>query len=201
GIAFVKAGFGISGAVAAVVVGETIAIVVVFAPLLRRFVRTRGAFDVRETIAESGRTVSAFLAYWLLVGIDLILVRHYYPTNISGRYAAATLLGRAVLFLPAAVAMAVYPKFSEAPGTPEARALLVKSLGIVLALGGVATTGVIAFPGLVRRLFGAGYVGRGAVGPILAAAMIGYGVIGLLIYYRLAQRRPPVRLLWTALVV
>lgn len=201
GAAFVSAGFGLEGALAGAVLGEVAGLLFAIVPLRRVVTLQAVQFDPRPVLREVGRATFTLGGYWVLISADLLLVRHYHPTEVSGRYAAATLLGRAVLFLPAAVTMAVYPRFARQPGSPETRALLIRSLGVVAGLSTAATAGVLLFPSLAARLFGSEYVGRGAVGGTLAVAMICFGVVGLLIHYRLATGRPPLKSLAITLAV
>lgn len=199
GVLLVQQGYGVAGAIAGAVLGQGVGLAVALFPLRRpAAVAPVGVVDARAIMGETGRAAMALLAFWLLVSLDLMLVRHFHPTEVSGRYAAATLLGRAVLFLPAAITLAVYPRFAERPNSPEARHLLVRSMTLVGALGAAATAGIILFPGLVAGLFGSEYVGQGAVGELLAAAMTTFGVVGLLLHYGLAAKRPPVKTLWAA---
>jgi O-antigen/teichoic acid export membrane protein len=201
GVALVQMGFGISGAVAGVAAGGMAGLAVAMWPFRALLPGSVTGFEVSPIARETARAGMAFLAYWTLVSVDLLLVRHYHPGAVSGRYAAASLLGRAVLFLPAAVSIVVYPRFAARPGSPESRRLLLGSVGIVGALGGVVSLGVLVFPDLVATLFGRDYLGVGSVGPILTFAMTAFGLVSLLLYYGLAAARPPVKTLWIATVL
>lgn len=201
GVTFVEAGLGISGAVAAVVIAEVVMLTMVLLPLRRLLKGTRESLRATVLARETGGATLAFLAYWILVSVDLLLIRHYHPGAVSGRYAAAALLGRAVLFMPAAVAMVVYPKLAERPSSGEARIYLLASMAIVGGLGVAASIGVIAFPGVVSAMFGRDYVGAGSVGPMLTFAMTGFGLVSLLVYQAIAIARPPVKTLWIATAV
>jgi O-antigen/teichoic acid export membrane protein len=198
GVILVKAGFGLSGAVAAVAVAETVGVVVLLWPVRRSLMGSWAGLPGEDLISETGRALLALLAYWILVSADLLLARHYLPERTSGKYAAAALLGRAVLFLPAAVGMVIYPKLSESPGSPQARRIILWSTGIVSAIGGAAAVGIAVFPGVVSFMFGEAYRGAGAVAEVLVIAMAAFGVVNLLLYYRLAQSRPPILTLWAA---
>ena len=198
GVAFVQAGLGVSGAIAAVVLAEVTTLAIVLVPLRRSLTGVHEGLVASVLARETAGATLAFLAYWILVSVDLFLVRHYHPGAVSGRYAAAALLGRAVLFLPAAVSMVVYPKFAERPGSIEARHYLRASLAIVGGLGLGASIAVLAFPGLVGAMFGRDYVGAGSVGPMLTFAMTGFALVSLLLYQGLAVARPPVKTLWFA---
>jgi O-antigen/teichoic acid export membrane protein len=196
GTGLVSAGAGIEGAVAAVALAEGLGLAIAFWPLRRLRAGPRKRTALAPIIREASRASLALLAYWLLVSIDLILARHYLPREVSGRYAAASLLGRAVLFLPAGLTLVVYPRFAARPNSRQAHQLLVVSLTIVWLLGGIATFVVAAFPSLIGILFGRAYGGVGAVGPLLTLAMTCYGLVNVLLFYRLAAGRAPVKTLW-----
>lgn len=191
--------FGVSGAMAAVVVAEIVGMMIAILPLVRllRPARAEASEPGGGFLRETGGVIMAGLAYWILVGMDVPLARHYLTEEVAGRYAAATLVGRAVLFLPMFVAVVTYPRLARAPDSPAGRRLLLVSALAVVAMGLVPAGIVFAFPDLVELLFGRSYGGTGPVAVLLAVAMAAYGVVNLLFQHGVAARRPPVAPLWT----
>lgn len=77
--------------------------------------------------------------YAVLMNIDMLLVKHYFPGVDADRFAQAALIGRSVVFLPVPVAYVLFPKVVAAAGSP-ARALrmLFQALGIAMSIIGLA---------------------------------------------------------------
>jgi O-antigen/teichoic acid export membrane protein len=197
GVVFVMSGLGLTGAVLGIVIGETVGALFAVLPI-RSFMAdgTYSRAEVRSLTQEGFRTATSLLAFWLLATMDVVLVRHFLPPVVAGRYAAAALAGRMVLFLPGAVAILAYPFFVRHRGTPIGRRLLRNAITAVGALGLVATVGIVLFPTMLGTLFGPAYRAAGALAPVLALAMCGLGLANILIYYSLALGRSPSRRLW-----
>lgn len=200
GVVLVQAGFGVTGAVLGILFAETAAALLAIAPL-RRGLRTVRVDRVlaRSLLRESGSASAALSAFWLLVTVDVILARHYLPAAEAGRYAAAALIGRAILFLPGAIAVLVYPSFVARAATPEGRVVLRRALAAVLIIGVLASGVIASAPQTLRWMFGGAYASTGRVAPMLALAMTALGAVHLLLYQRLALRRSA-SILWLVVV-
>ncbi|MGH8874257.1 MAG: hypothetical protein ACRDVM_03260, partial [Acidimicrobiia bacterium] len=197
----VAAGLGLSGAVLGVLVAEGVAVVLAFLPLGEAF-RTPpagSATQVAGMLREAARASLSLLAFWLLVTMDVIFARHYLSPGDAGRYAAAALVGRAVLFLPAGLEVVVYPRFARFGR--QARTALGLSLAVVVALGAGASLGIAVFPWALTVALGPAYQGAVAVAPLLGLAMTGFGAVSMFLYYRMAQGRAPLGRLWSAIVL
>lgn len=88
------------------------------------------------------RALLMLAAFGFLMNLDVILMRHFHP-HAAGSYAWAATIGRAVVFLPMPIALAMFPKVISGGGmTPEARVTLLKAVGMavgLVALGVLAT--------------------------------------------------------------
>jgi O-antigen/teichoic acid export membrane protein len=80
------------------------------------------------------------LAFASLTNSDILLANYYFDDAQAGVYAAAALVGKAVLFLPAAVVTVLLPKAAErvAAGRPSQNILLA-SAGVTVVLTLAAT--------------------------------------------------------------
>ena len=189
GVVLVEAGLGISGAMAAGVLGATVTLLIVGWPLRRAL---RSARSETPRLMGAGDGLAALFAvggYWVLAGADTFLVRHDLASHPAGLYAAAATGSRIALFAPAAFVMVVFPRFAATGGRgPAALRLLRLSLGVVTLMGVVIAGGIVVLPGtLIHILFGSGYAGSvGSVG-ILAVEAAVLGIIGLLTYFHLAR--------------
>jgi len=76
----------------------------------------------------------AILSFAVLVNIDVILVKHFFNPFDAGCYSIAQIVGKITLFLPAALAIVIFPKCTEAFVNKEhSLTLLYKAL----CLGGI----------------------------------------------------------------
>lgn len=191
GIALVRAGAGIDGAMGATVLGELVAAAVLL-PGLRNLVSGLDDVEpVRVRWRDATGTMIAFSGFWLLTAVDTLLVRHYLSGSESGFYTAAATAARAALFLPAAVATIAFPVFASGGEVgSRQRAALVQALVVVTVLGFGTGAAFLLVPDLVIRiLFGALYEGSSGVLGILGISSACAGLISVLMHFHIASRR------------
>jgi glycosyltransferase involved in cell wall biosynthesis/O-antigen/teichoic acid export membrane protein len=204
GIGFVWAGLGVSGAILASVLAQAVSLAVAVG-LLRL---PKGAWRAagRALSLPRGDFGIAFLslgAFWLLAEADLVLARHYLPATAAGRYSAAGLVARAVLFFPAAISMVALPRFAETQGRgSEARRWLRLSLVATGVLLAVALLAVILLRGQVVAIaFGDRFLPAEALVPALSAAMGLLAIANLLVYFHVAAATRTYRITFAAVVI
>lgn len=112
------------------------------------------------SIRESLPIAFASASFLVMTQIDVVLVKHYFPAHEAGIYAAASALGKAVLFLASAVAGVLMSMVAE----NEARnnrsgQLLIQAIILVGALAGGGALVFFMFPEfLISTFFGDAYV-------------------------------------------
>jgi O-antigen/teichoic acid export membrane protein len=201
GLAAVNAGFGVTGAVAASVLSDLVGVAI--ALWLIGYWRTPVAghiFRIGSFLREVVPVALGLGAMWVLIEIDLVLARHYLPGPAGGEYAAAGLLARAVLFVPGAVSLIALPHFSRHAGRGnDAYRWLVSSCAVVL-LCGVFTAIILFFTGdfVVALTFGSGFDDAAELLPVLSMAMLGFGIVNLLVNFHIAAGSRTYNLLWLA---
>jgi O-antigen/teichoic acid export membrane protein len=80
------------------------------------------------------------LAFASLTNVDILLAAYFLPSDLVGVYAAAALVGKAVLFLPSAVVTVLLPKAAErAAAGLTSQKILFASAGVTVALTLAAT--------------------------------------------------------------
>ena len=133
----------------------------------------------------------ALTAYAVLMNADVVLVKHYLPDNAE--FAKAATLGRIVAFLPAAVAMAMFPKVSSAGATTlEHRRTFLRSFGYTVLCVAAAAAGCFIFPRLLLRiLFGVQDASASLIFllRLMAAVMSASALLNVTVQFFLAQRR------------
>jgi O-antigen/teichoic acid export membrane protein len=116
----------------------------------------------------------ANLAFALMSQFDLVLVKHLFPPETVGTYAVAAILGRAVMYLPSGLVLALFPMVAENHVlNRNLTAILRKALVYTLLLCGCGTLVYWLFPDFILRvLFDGKYL---EAAPLLAY----YGIVML----------------------
>ena len=190
-IVLIKMGFGVLGAVAAIS-GS-----VIFAYLLpdaahelrSKAVNVAGKLQLGETV----QAIVFFVGQVIISNIDILMVKHYFPPDLAGVYAAIALVGRLLYFGAWSIVSAMFP---VSAGTSEERqgpALLALPLLMVTGMSIVFVLLLAAFPQLVfRALFGAHFVasvqGLNWLLSMNAAATGIYAISVVLITYEMSRR-------------
>jgi O-antigen/teichoic acid export membrane protein len=126
----------------------------------------------------------------LLTSIDVFVVKHYFSPAMAGEYAGVSTVARTIFFLVSPIALVLLPAVRLRRPAAENRALLVKSLGLTLAIGLPVTLGCMAAPRLVTNaLMGASYLPFAHLLPILSVAMLILAVLNVVISYYIALRK------------
>ncbi|MCD4813549.1 hypothetical protein K8S19_07645 [bacterium] len=163
GVLVFWAGYKVAGGVLASAMGGIAGFVLaVWAlPELRRTLfQRKPVMDLKEYKQYSVSAFGCFGAYMALSTIDIILVKHFFQPEAAGYYAAGSMVGKAFLFLPYAVAHVLFPKVSaEQAHGRKTITILNKSLGLtVLVLGlGILAVWFLA-PLVIQTLFGQAFM-------------------------------------------
>jgi O-antigen/teichoic acid export membrane protein len=150
--------------------------------------RRAGRVDVEAARGDIGRGAIAFVLFWLMASADIVVAQHFLSSHAASQYAAASVMGKAVIWLPTAVAIALFPRVAQQGGDTSAiSSLLIKSLILTLGLAFVAVLGLAVLgPPIIPRLYGAKYVPAAAYAWQIGVACIPFALANLLIYYHLA---------------
>jgi O-antigen/teichoic acid export membrane protein len=183
GPAAVAAHAGVTGAGMAVVVAAALG-------ALWGLHRSRDAGPVQpaDVRRDLGRGALAFVGFWLMVSADIVVAQHFLSTSTASQYAVASVMGKAVLWLPTAVAVAVFPRIARdhSAGASTNRLL---SQAILLTLGlsvvGVAGLAVLGRP-VITAFFGHTYHPASTFAWEVGLACLPFALSNLLIYYHLA---------------
>ncbi|MDQ8043149.1 MAG: hypothetical protein AAGC46_00655 [Solirubrobacteraceae bacterium] len=192
GTLWVETGGGSGGAVAGQALGTAAALVAI-ALLVKpqsaspgRGAATAGA--KRKIDAPALSATGAFIAFALLSNLDVVLAKLALTPEGGGAYAALSTIGKIVLFLPSAVAVAMVPRAARRreEGNSASRELRIAAL-VTFAISAVAATAAFTSPGLVLSvMFGDQYdAAKGGVLPIVLAGT-GLSLIYLLVVYTVA---------------
>jgi len=142
----------------------------------------------REMLLFVGPVLVAQFGQILINNSDVLIVRHFFPAQSAGYYAALALTGRIVFFATWSVVTAMFPIVAQRHRRGEShRPLLYASLGGVLLVSLAIVAVVYLFPEpIVRVLFGQAYL---SIAPLLwlyALATMFYALANVIISYRLS---------------
>ena len=189
GAVLVSAGFGVTGAVAATVIGQAFTTGVLLL-IARREVFARALDPVRISLRDTMLSIGALAGCTTLAGIDVFLARHFLAHLAAGLYAAGATAGHIAMFLPGALVTVAFPKLVAAARTGvSVRKTLTETLGLVTAIGLASFAVLAVMPGVVVDvLFGRQYADAAGIVGIIGLTSVFLGIISVLTYFYVARR-------------
>ena len=148
-----------------------------------------------------------FVGQVVINNVDILLVKHFYPPEQAGLYAAIAVVGRVVYMSSWAVVSSMFPLSAgvEHP-EPYRRTVVITPLLLVLSISVLSLVGLRLLPNVVwRGLFGASFPSLGAQNgysslPLLyVAATSLYCLSVVLITYEMSRKIAKHRLAATGL--
>lgn len=173
---FIWLGYGLSGAVGGVVAASLVLWLVGYGVLHQPL--TQGRKKTYQTAHLSFKSAIPVLianaAFATMTQIDMVLVNFYFPQHEAGLYASASILGKAVMYLPGGIVMALFPMVAENHARKEASAHLLFQAVMLTALlcGAGAIFYYIFGEKIVALLYGQNYREAGEVLKYFGIAMI-----------------------------
>lgn len=105
----------------------------------------------RVIIREAWASSVVLLAFFALSNVDIVIARNVLSSHDAGLYAGGLIVTKAVLFLPQAVVVLLFPSMSTIDAR---RSALLRGLGLVVAIGGCATAGAYLLSGVAMTFIG-----------------------------------------------
>ena len=191
-LGLIAAGYSVAGAMGATLASAVLAVVlptVVLWPLLTApsVDKTRPA--TREDARELVPVVAGLLAITALSTSDLVVAKVVFDDDLAGAYGAASLIGRVILYLPAAIVTVVLPKVAaRSAEAKDTHHILSGSLAVTGAFCAVATTVYALVPGpIVHVAFGSAYDDAIPLVPLFGVAMSAYALLNVLLVYHIGK--------------
>ena len=187
-------GFGVAGAIAGFLF-STIIIWCIGAILTLR------SLPLGEPIGESTtepfpfKTIVPVLiattAFAIMTQLDMILVKHFFSPDEAGMYASVSVLGKAILYLPGGIVLALFPFVSENDANGKSSAnLLIQSLLLTFALcGSVALIYYFFSDWIILQLFGEEYAEAGSLLRWYGLAILPMAFVLVAEYFLIAKGR------------
>lgn len=151
--------------------------------------RTASELPQREMRRDVGRATVAIVLFWIMVSVDVPVARHALSSDQAGQYTAASVIGKAVLWLPGAISLVMFPKVAQLREAGEkTHPLLLRSLALTIALCGAAVFGLwLVGPEVIPVFFGASYEAGGAIAWQVGLVCLPFALANLLIFYHLTR--------------
>jgi O-antigen/teichoic acid export membrane protein len=150
-------GYGVVGALAVNTLAGALAVVLAAIALRDLWRIDEPADDVHLDRRQVTVMVAGSLAFASLTNVDVILAAYFLSDDVAGVYAAAALVGKAVLFLPAAIVTVLLPKAAvrtAAGFSPHKILLASAAVTLVLTLSATAVLALVPETLLVRAFGG-----------------------------------------------
>ena len=186
-------GFGVTGAIAATLVSNSITLLF---PLwiLRSWLVPAPAPHDRIQRGEAVRSLLpvllGLLAITALTSVDVIVAKAALGKHQAGIYGSASLIGRVILYLPTAIITVLLPRVAARAARDEhSLDILGLSALVTLAFCTVATLFYAAVPDeIVKIAFGAKYAEAAPLLWRFGVSMTGFALLNVLLVYDLGRR-------------
>lgn len=168
-----KAGYAVSGAMAAVFTGLAFSFVIGLYALRDHFRRMASRVQLRVMAGFSLTAAAGIIGVQILYNQDVILAEHFLNGHDGGIYGGLNKIGTILYFLTLSVSQVLFPRVVEAVAKEQHPGrILLASAGILTALGaGALLVFAVASVLVVGILFGPAF--RDAVPFVLAVGVIG----------------------------
>jgi O-antigen/teichoic acid export membrane protein len=168
-----KAGYAVSGAMAAVFIGLAFSFVLGLYTLRDHFKRIGARVQLRVMAGFSVTAAAGIIGIQILYNQDIILAEHFLPSHDGGIYGGLNKIGTILFFLTLSVSQVLFPRVVEAVAKEQHPGrILLSSAGILTALAAGALLVFAVVPGLVVGiLFGPAF--RDATPYVFAVGVIG----------------------------
>ncbi len=190
--ALIAGGMGIVGALG----GVLISALLVWMAGARVITATLGAqvssaptqiepFDFRSVVP----VLVANTAFIGMTQLDMVLVNYYFSSEQAGQYAAASVLGKAVLYLPGGIVYALFPMVAARHAKRESSLhLLGQSVAATFVMCALASLVYwVCGPWLVHLFYGDAYVGAGHLLQWYGLAVLPMALVMVAEYFLIAQ--------------
>ena len=127
----------------------------------------------------------------LMTQVDVVMVKHYFPPMEAGLYASASVIGKAVMYLPGTIVMALFPMVAanQAAGH-SSTSILAKAVGMTLVLSGGGAFFLYFFSDfIVKFIFGERYLSAVPIMTVFGIAMLPMSLCLLFMNFLLAQSK------------
>ncbi|MBI4278968.1 MAG: oligosaccharide flippase family protein [Armatimonadetes bacterium] len=190
GIVLAWAGWGLTGAVAGMVLGGAVALAAALAAF-RPLVRAGGETPLSPVVRSAGAIAVAMSLFLVATNVDVLLVKALFAPAVAGYYAAAGVAAKIILYATWAIPAVVFPEMVRGHARQGGgHQFLFKGLAAsALGAGGLLTAYLVAPDLVIRILFGSSFLPAAPLLGILGFGMTAYQFVFLMMSYEQARGR------------
>lgn len=186
-------GLGVSGAIGGIIISSMLSWFLV-EWVLRKFLQapiSQSTKPSRLSLRQVLPVLLANVAFTAMTQLDVVLVNHYFAAHDAGLYAAASVLGKAVMYLPGGIVLALLPMVAENHAKNEGSIHLFKqAFGLTFLLCGIGSVAYwILGDWIVRTLYGENYAAAGEVLRYFGFAIMPMALVMVGEYFLIAKGR------------
>jgi len=186
GVGLVVAGYGALGAVGAISAAVVMAYLL---PPMPSEIKVHAIAGEPASFAEAVQAIVFFIGQVIINNVDILLVKHFFPADPAGVYAAIAQIGRLLYFICwFGIVNAMFPVSASRQEENSSDAI---GLPLLLVFG-ISTVFVLIaalFPHLIMGLiFGSKFINIGPLLALYAAATGLYSLAVVLIAYEMSKR-------------
>tara|TARA_B110000908_G_scaffold81042_1_gene97155 strand:+ start:261 stop:1556 length:1296 start_codon:yes stop_codon:yes gene_type:complete len=194
GYILIVVGFGVSGALAGLLV--SFMFLLLFAvPILVNILSKVSDGSIQEARNFPWSTIApvliANIAFAAMTQLDMVLVKHLFPAEQASIYYAASILGKAILYLPGGIVLALFPMVAsnDAKGQSSSH-MLMQAAGFAALLCCIVAS-IYWFLGdwIISLFYGSKYEGAGDILKLYGFAMLPMALVMVAEYFLIAKGR------------
>jgi O-antigen/teichoic acid export membrane protein len=139
-------------------------------------------------LGEVGLATILNAAFWILVQADTVYVNRELPLIVDGGYAAASALGKMLVYIPVAVGTVMFPLLAAARSARQRRAVLLRMLAMAAILAGLGLLLIALFSERILGLtLGSAYADTAGLLRHVAAVLAPFALVSVFLYDALAR--------------
>jgi O-antigen/teichoic acid export membrane protein len=192
-VALVYAGFKLNGALMGMVLATMAIWFMSYLPLRSVVTQPISVDQPKDHLSFKGAipVLVANLSFAVMTQLDLLLVKHYFDPHQTGVYAAAAILGKAVMYLPSAITIAMFPMVAENESRSQSSAhLFLNAMVLTAGLSGAGAVFYFLFADDIMTLFyGQKYQGAAEVLKLYGFAMLPMALVVVAEHFLIAKGR------------
>jgi O-antigen/teichoic acid export membrane protein len=185
-LVLVRDGFEVGGTLAAITGAAVLCLSIGCLSAVRRL-GTGGRYQPLH-LGEVGLAIALNAAFWFLVEVDRIYVNRDLPALAAEGYAAASSLGKMLVYIPVAIGNVLFPLLAAARDASSRRAVLFRMIGLAVALDAVGLLALALAPEQILLLtLGPEHIGAATFLFQVGAVLAPLSLAGMLLYDALAR--------------
>jgi O-antigen/teichoic acid export membrane protein len=192
-ITLVYFGLNVTGALGGIIFSTLIVLMVtsfiLYPSLKNNKIGTSNATDF--LFKSSLAVLFANVAFASMTQMDMVIVKHYFSEQDAGLYASASVLGKAVMYLPSGISMALFPMVAEKHASGKRSSnLIFQAVGLTALLSLAGALLYYFFADYIILLFyGADYREASSILKYFGFAILPMSLIMVAEYFLIAMGR------------